>query len=115
MGRRAPVRRVDRQARDGAGRRADAGDGAAIATARVLAAGQRRRSGAAGLRFALPVGELPLYRSGTFTIWDDAQAIARFVGCDAHRTAMAARREQSWYREELFARFAVERSEEGDA
>lgn len=82
---------------------------------RQASAVDRALRGAGGLRFALPVGELPLHRSGTFTIWDDAQAIARFVGCDAHRTAMAARREQSWYREELFARFAVERSEEGDA
>ena len=81
---------------------------------RQASAVERALRGASGLRFALPVGELPLRRSGTFTIWDDAQAVARFVECDAHRIAMTARREQGWYREELFARFALVRSEEGD-
>lgn len=76
---------------------------------------ERAMQGAAGLRLAVPVGELPLLRSGTFTIWDDARSLARFVHSEAHRRAMAARREQAWYREELFARFAVLRSEEAGA
>lgn len=70
-------------------------------------------SGAEGLRWALGMGELPVLRSGTFSVWESAEAIAGFLRkSPAHRAAMVTRREQAWYREELFARFAVLRSVE---
>lgn len=61
-----------------------------------------------GLRFAVGVGEAPVGLQGTFSVWESAEALTDF----AHRRgphADAVRRtsEERWYREELFARFAV--------
>jgi len=66
---------------------------------------------APGLIEAVSIGELPILRSGTFSIWRDAAAIAAFVERPAHRLAMRARSQKGFYREELFARFAVLSSE----
>jgi hypothetical protein len=61
-----------------------------------------------GLRAAIGIGEAPLGLQGTFSLWDDADALRGF----AHRSAAhvdVVRRtaELGWYAEELFARFAV--------
>src|SRR4051794_26276582 len=61
-----------------------------------------------GLRFALGIGEAPLGLQGTFSVWDDADALRRFAyeGA-AHRGAIADTERLGWYAEELFARFRV--------
>jgi hypothetical protein len=61
-----------------------------------------------GLRAAVGIGEAPIGLQGTFSLWDDAEALRGF----AHRSAAhvdVVRRtaELGWYAEELFARFAV--------
>lgn len=65
-------------------------------------------AGAPGLRLALGVGELPVLRLGTFSLWASAAAMTAFAR-DAPAHAAAARRAgaERWYAEELFARFAV--------
>ena len=62
-------------------------------------------AGAAGLLAAAGVGELPVGRLGTFSLWADLAVDARL-----RRVAAAPRRRppdtgRAWYGEELFARF----------
>lgn len=63
---------------------------------------------AAGLRLALGVGEAPIGLQGTFSLWDDADALRTFAYRQpAHLTAVELTASVGWYAEELFARFAV--------
>lgn len=54
------------------------------------------------------MGEVPWMRQVTFTIWRDADAMTAFAhGPGPHREAVMAVRRGGWFREELYARFAV--------
>ena len=65
-----------------------------------------------GLRFAVGIGDAPTGLQGTFSVWDDAAALARFAyGGAAHRAAIQRTAETGWYAEELFTRFSVLASE----
>lgn len=61
-----------------------------------------------GLRLRVGFGEAPIGLQGTLSVWDSAQALRHFAyeGA-AHREVIRQTGEQKWYREELFARFAV--------
>ena len=48
---------------------------------------------------------------GTFSVWDSPAAVRSFAGQGAHREVVRRTPEARWYAEELFARFAVVRSE----
>ena len=62
----------------------------------------------AGVRLALGLGEAPVLLQGTFSVWDSAASMSDFAHRGAaHSTAIRSTREQNWYAEELFARFAV--------
>ena len=62
----------------------------------------------AGLRLALGIGEAPLGLQGTFSLWDDAQALGDFAHRrEPHVDAIRRTALEGWYAEELFARFAV--------
>lgn len=62
----------------------------------------------AGLRVSFGVGEAPLGVQGTFSVWDDDEALQNFAYRGAaHRRVIAQTRARRWYAEELFARFEV--------
>jgi len=68
----------------------------------------RALAGAEGLRLAIGLGELPLVRQATFSLWDSAQAMQQYAYRDArHREVIQLTRREGWYSEELFARFQV--------
>jgi heme-degrading monooxygenase HmoA len=63
---------------------------------------------APGVRLAIGLGELPLVRQATFSIWESAAAMQRYAYRDArHREVIQLTRREGWYGEELFARFRV--------
>ena len=55
------------------------------------------------------IGELPLLRQVTFSVWPDESAMAAFARRPGgpHAAAIRAVREGGWFREELYTRFAV--------
>jgi hypothetical protein len=61
---------------------------------------------AAGCRLAVGLGEAPLLRQATFSLWDDAQAMDAYARSDAHRAAIHGAYRQGWFSESLFVRFA---------
>jgi hypothetical protein len=63
---------------------------------------------AEGCRLAVGIGERPLLRQGTLSVWDSAAAMTAFAHrAAAHVRAVAATPEQRWYAEELFTRFGL--------
>ncbi len=64
-----------------------------------------------GVQLAIGLGELPLVRQATFSVWDSAEAMQQYAYRDArHREVIQLTRREGWYTEELFARFGVLRS-----
>ncbi|MEI7442486.1 MAG: monooxygenase [Actinomycetes bacterium] len=62
----------------------------------------------AGLLATLGIGEAPVGLQGTFSIWQNTDAITQFASRQAPHQAVVARTHQTgWYAEELFARFKV--------
>ena len=58
--------------------------------------------------FKVGIGELPLLNQVTFSVWPDAESMARFARTSGpHAEAIRAVREGRWFREELYARFRV--------
>lgn len=58
--------------------------------------------------FKIGMGERPWTNQVTFSIWPDTRSMAAFAHADGpHRRAVRAVREGNWFREELYARFAV--------
>lgn len=59
-----------------------------------------------GCLASIGVGEWPVARQATFSLWRDAAATDRFAFRDgAHREVIGRVRAHDWYSEELFARF----------
>lgn len=58
--------------------------------------------------FKIGIGEAPLLRQVTFSIWPDAASMAAFARADGpHAAAIKAVREGGYFAEELYARFRV--------
>ncbi|GAA4023316.1 hypothetical protein GCM10022409_03940 [Hymenobacter glaciei] len=61
-----------------------------------------------GVRAAIGLGELPVVRQATFSVWESAKAMEEYAYKDArHREVMQLTRREKWYAEEMFARFRV--------
>jgi spheroidene monooxygenase len=59
--------------------------------------------------FKIGIGELPLVRQATFSIWPDTQTMAQFARGDGpHARAIRAVRDGGLFKEDLYARFRVD-------
>jgi hypothetical protein len=61
---------------------------------------------AAGCRLAVGLGEAPLLRQATFSLWDNARAMEAYARGGAHLAAIQGAHEQGWFSESMFVRFA---------
>ena len=57
--------------------------------------------------FKIGIGEVPMLHQVTFSIWPNQRSMDGFARTGPHAEAIRAVREEGWFREELYARFAV--------
>jgi hypothetical protein len=67
---------------------------------------ERSLEQATGCRLAIGVGEAPLLRQATFTVWDDVAAMDRYARSGAHQDAIVAAARGGFFSESMFVRFA---------
>jgi hypothetical protein len=73
---------------------------------RAVPAVDRTLAGTDGLLATVGIGELPVGRQATFSLWRDAEAVRAFAYQQAEHTDVIRRtRDEGWYGEEWFARF----------
>jgi hypothetical protein len=66
----------------------------------------RSLDNAEGLICSIGLGELPLVRQATFSVWESAEAMKNYAyRSPLHQEVIKLTRTQKWYSEELFARF----------
>jgi hypothetical protein len=64
--------------------------------------------GARGLRAGFAIGEAPVLRQGTVSVWDSVGDMRAFAHrAPAHTTAVRMTPRVGWYAEEMFTRFAL--------
>ena len=61
--------------------------------------------GVSGCLLSAGLGELPLLRQATFTVWESAQAMDAYARSGAHLAAIKAAYDGRYFSESLFARF----------
>nr|WP_183404272.1 spheroidene monooxygenase [Hymenobacter luteus] len=67
---------------------------------------------APGVQAAIGLGELPVVRQATFSLWESQQAMQDYAyRSEKHKQVIKLTRQENWYGEELFARFQVVRTE----
>jgi spheroidene monooxygenase len=71
-------------------------------------AAQRAIETAPGCRLAVGLGEAPLLRQATFSVWDNAVAMEAYARQGAHRDAARAAHVGQHFTESMFVRFAIE-------
>jgi heme-degrading monooxygenase HmoA len=68
---------------------------------------QAALEGAAGCRLAVGLGEAPLLRQATFSIWDSVAAMDAYARSGAHAEAIQAAQREQYFSESMFVRFSV--------
>ncbi len=66
---------------------------------------QRSLDGAPGCLFSAGVGEAPLLRQATFTMWDSVAQMDAYARSGAHLEAIKAAQRHGYFSESMFARF----------
>lgn len=61
--------------------------------------------GADGCRLAMGLGEAPLLRQATFSLWRDQAAMDAYARSGAHMQAIVAAQREGWFSESMFVRF----------
>ncbi|OOQ62094.1 DUF3291 domain-containing protein [Mucilaginibacter pedocola] len=65
-------------------------------------------SKAPGYITSIGIGEAPVYRQATFSVWESMEHMKSFAyGSKQHAEVIKKTRSEGWYSEELFARFAI--------
>ncbi len=73
---------------------------------RAVPAVDQSLAGADGCLRAVGIGEWPLARQATFSLWRDASAVRGFAYAGGPHAAVITRtRQEGWFSEECFARF----------
>jgi hypothetical protein len=86
--------------------RADVRPGAWRTFARAARIVDRELQATEGLLAVVGIGEAPVFRLGTFSLWRDADAMSAFARRGPrHQQVVARTRSEGWYGEEMFARF----------
>lgn len=61
-----------------------------------------------GLLFSLGMGEMPIIRQATFSIWQNQESMKNFAYSKSrHKDVIKQTRENKWYSEEMFTRFRI--------
>jgi spheroidene monooxygenase len=74
---------------------------------RMTPAAQRSLEHAEGCRLSVGLGEAPLLRQATFSIWDSTAAMAAYARQGAHQAAILASLNGQHFSESMFVRFDV--------
>jgi hypothetical protein len=74
---------------------------------RMTPAAQRSLECAEGCRLSVGLGEAPLLRQATFSIWDSTAAMAAYARQGAHQAAIQASLNGQHFSESMFVRFEV--------
>lgn len=56
---------------------------------------------------SIGVGEAPVYRQATFSVWESMEQMKAFAYGSKHAQVIKKTRSEDWYSEELFARFKI--------
>lgn len=68
----------------------------------------RDLASAPGLEASIGIGELPMIRQATASVWSSPEKMKDFAyRSEPHRTVIRRTREENWYSEDLFARFEI--------
>jgi heme-degrading monooxygenase HmoA len=79
---------------------------------RFVPRSQEPLKNAEGLIYTKGIGEAPIVRMATFSVWESEESMKAFAyKTPEHREAITKTRELGWYGEELFARFRPYASE----
>ncbi len=62
---------------------------------------------AKGCLLAAGVGELPVVRQATFTLWENLEAMNQYARTGAHQTAIARSHQRDYFTESMFVRFCA--------
>ena len=66
---------------------------------------------AKGVEWFKGIGEWPFIQQATFSVWDNLDSVKEFAyGKGAHSKIVTKTRKRNWYKEDLFARFEVLRT-----